>query len=134
VSNPYKTKQFEELKKKWYKKLEKTGFEDIEQADGRLVGKHGEWFKYYHNPTLDLAKQDYFRHAGYFLYEHKFANDFERRIWELHVEGISIRNIAKILSKRYPRVTKKYGKINKRKVHETLKPLVNKLIEKIKVK
>lgn len=134
MSSQFETKKFKELNAKWAKKLEKSGFEDIEQPDGRLQTWHSEWFKYRANPTLDLAKQDYYRHAGYFLYEHKFKSELEKEIWEFHAEGISIREISKLLNKKYPRSIKAFGKINKSKVNEVLKPLVAALIKKIQVK
>lgn len=128
MSNPYQTKEFKALLGKWNKKLEKEGFEDIETTDGRLKGiSHADFFKAHYNRTTDQAKEEYYRYAGYFLYEHKFSSELERKIWELHIEGVGIREIVILLKKRN-------YKVYKRKVHELLRPMVELLLEKMKLK
>jgi glutamine synthetase adenylyltransferase len=127
MTNPYQTKEFKELQAKWAKKLEKDGFEDIETLDGKLKGiSHADFFKAHYNQIDAQAKEEYYRQAGYFLYEHKFKNELERKIWELHLEGVGIREIVKVLKKRR-------HKVYKRMVHEILRPLVEKLLKKIKL-
>ncbi len=116
-TSPFKTKEFAELKAEWDKKLEKSGFEDIETPKGDLKDSHAAFFESHYNQTDAFAKEQYYRQAGFFLYEHKFKTELERRIWELHVEGIGIREIVKVLKKRD-------HKVYKRKVHELLRPLV----------
>lgn len=126
MSSPFKTKEFLTLQAKWNKKLEKSGFEDIETKDGLLKGiSHADFFKAHYNQIDAQAKEEYYRNAGYFLYEHKFKTELERKIWELHVEGVGIREIVKILKK------KNYN-IYKRKCHELLRPLVDILMKKMK--
>jgi hypothetical protein len=126
MSSPFKTKEFLALKSKWDAKLEKDGFVDIETSDGKLKGiSHADFFKAHYNQIDAQAKEEYYRQAGYFLYEHKFNTELERKIWELHVEGIGIREIVKVLKKRN-------YKVYKRKVHELLRPLVEKCMNVIK--
>lgn len=125
-SNPYNSKDFKKLQAVWEKKLEQSGFEDIEQADGNLKTWHSEWYKYRSGLEVDMGREEYYRHAGYFLYEYQFKNEMERRIWELHAEGLSIRNIVIALKPRYKKT------VYKRKVHEILKPLVKKVIDNAK--
>lgn len=99
-----------ELQKVWYQKLKDEGFKDIEQE-----GKNGflkEWSRKFRIPygsqvakgytTEDKirdneVKETYYRLAGHFLYDYKFKTETLRNIWELHSEGVSYRNIAKIL-------------------------------------
>lgn len=40
------------------------------------------------------SKADYYRLAGQFLHSYWFVNDRQRRIWELHSEGVPYRKIA----------------------------------------
>jgi hypothetical protein len=92
-----KNLKFEKLKEKWYSKLKREGFEDIEKDEDSLkvwsstiFGKtkaliqHGGW----------QAKATYYQMASTFLSEYKFDNDRERKIWEKHSEGLSMRDIS----------------------------------------
>lgn len=126
MSSPFKTKEFKALHAKWEKRLEKEGLPDLETADGQLKGiSHASFFKAHYNQVDAEAKEEYYRQAGYFLYDHKFQTELERKIWELHCEGVSIRDIVVILKKKHYRVYK-------RLVHETLRPMVVTLLERIK--
>jgi transposase-like protein len=96
-----KKPDYEKEKAKWYKKLENSGFVDIEQDEDNLkkwssvftaeVGKH----------SLELwkIKAEYFQMATNFLEEYKFDNNVEKVIWEYHANGLSIREIADLLKK-----------------------------------
>lgn len=90
-------KAFDKLKKLWYKKLEKSGFKDIEQDEDNLK----VWTiklstsQYKNGPE----KQTYYYMASQFLNTHEFKNHIDRIIWEYHCEGISYRNISKLLRK-----------------------------------
>jgi len=93
--------EFKALQKKWYKKLEKSGFEDAERPDGNLKWWASRFDRKWYNPTADAAKEAYYRFAGQFLHGHTFEDPMEREIWALHSEGVSMRNIVKTLRKRY---------------------------------
>lgn len=123
MSSPFKTKEFLALKAKWEKKLEKEGLADLDNDEGQLKGiTHAERFKATYNPSNAQAKHEYYRAAGFFLYEHKFETTLERKIWELHIEGIGIREIVKILKKQGLK------SIYKSRVHSLLQPLVEKCV------
>ena len=94
-----KSKAFKDLQNSWYKKLEKLGFQDIEQSDGNLKRWHGQDFKAIHATAFEY-KAEYYRAAGYFLNHYQFASKREKLIWELHSQGVSNRDIAKILKKK----------------------------------
>jgi O-methyltransferase involved in polyketide biosynthesis len=115
-----KNKDFLALQAEWDQKLADSGFEDAENRDGTLKVWASHFFAVRYNPTLFQAKEDYYRAAGSFLHEFKFANKGERAIWELHSQGISIREIVKILKKRGT-------KTHRRKVHETLQRLAKEM-------
>lgn len=89
------------LKAEWYAKLAKEGFFDIEQEDGNLKSWTSSMI------TRDLkngraeaikSREEYYRAAGQFLWEHKFDSDLERKIWELHANGTSNLSISKTLA------------------------------------
>ncbi len=119
------SKEFKKLQKTWYKKLKDTGFEDLETPDGFPKQLSGNYFSLRHNPERFEFQATYYRNAGYFLHRYKFKNDLERKIWEFHANGVSIRDTVKILTKaRY--------KTYKREVHEILQYLVKQMLEAIK--
>lgn len=91
-------KDFKKLKDQWYKKLKEEGFEDIEHANGRL--KHAP----VDNPVdylrlLYSGRPEYYELATRFLNEYDFDNELERIIWEYHTNGLSRREIFKVLDK-----------------------------------
>jgi hypothetical protein len=96
------TKQFELLKKKWYAKLKRAGFVDIEQDEDSLTNWSSSRFLRGKNRNkaledvmdYNLSKQEYYRLVGHFLHDHKFENKVDKLIWELHSEAISYRKIV----------------------------------------
>lgn len=93
------SREFKALQAKWYKKAAQGGkYVDIEQPDGNLKAWSTSLIR--HDEITENAKQDYYRLACQLLHEYEFASPTERRIWELHAEGLSIRNITKELKKK----------------------------------
>jgi hypothetical protein len=101
------SKEFKKLEAKWYKKLKKEGFNDIEENESEYIIRPP-----YHYITDNRvfssieerrnhfnAKQYYYYMANQFLNTYKFKNNRERNIWEYHVNGISYRDITKLLKK-----------------------------------
>ncbi len=120
-----KSKLFKTLQAKWYAKIEKGGFEDIEQADGRLKLWASGVFKERlarKGPNFFEATEEYYRKAGHFLHEHKFESDFAKTVWEFHATGVSIREIV-------GRLRDKGVKTHRRRVHETLQGLKQLLLK-----
>jgi hypothetical protein len=83
------------LTREWYAKLKASGFEDIEtgdehsgllKTDKRIEEGRGEEY---------AASAEYYRRAGVFLHHREWADDRERRIWELHSEGMGMNEIAR---------------------------------------
>lgn len=87
------------LQREWYARLRDDGFDDIEygREDGALKVACRE------NRGLDaLAYEstcEYFSRAEEFLYRFEWQDDEQRAVWRLHVEGASLREIAKARSK-----------------------------------
>lgn len=97
--------EYDKLRKIWYKKLSKVkdenypdGFSDIEFEDETLR----IWstpFQRKKSIISGAAKETYYRHCRYFLNDHKFSTRREEIIWAYHSEGISVRDIVKLLKK-----------------------------------
>lgn len=93
----YKTAKFKKLQTKWYKKLEKEGFEDAEnESNGKTFLKvwHSSYFQTKYTKDAFQSKAAYYRMAAQFLHRHAFENQLEQAIWLLHSEGLSLRDIA----------------------------------------
>lgn len=118
----------QELKAKWYKRLEDNGFNDAEQADGNLKQWATSIFAApsHHNPTAFQAKEEYYRLAGQFLYEHNFDSALERSIWKYHAEGVSVYKIPDLLKRKGATVPKRA------RVHQIIQKLVKEMVTKLK--
>lgn len=105
TSKPKKPKSLKDLQKIWYEKLEKDGFEDIERNEYRLKVSSNIFSRKTGRsqssltPIAQAAKRDYYTMATHFLNTYPFETTLERNIWMYHSEGISRRDIIKILKK-----------------------------------
>lgn len=104
----YQSKQYRELQAVWYKKLKEQGFEDIEdtsKSDRPLEAWHSLRFQKVVGVQVDMTQAYYYR-AKELLNTYQFKNKTHQRVWELHCEGLSKREIAeeiKNLEKTYKR-------------------------------
>jgi hypothetical protein len=97
----YETPEFMKLNEKWNKKLEKAGFEDIEEFNSPK-----ELLKAWHNTrfaakyTLNMFDEtrEYYLAAANLLNTFTFKNHRDRKIWTMHSEGIPERHIAQKLN------------------------------------
>lgn len=91
----YSKKLLKNLTYKWYKKLKDSGFTDIENADGTLKNEVDP-------RTIASAMVDnrgeYYRQATEYHLSHGFDTLTEERVWGLHCEGKSFRQIAEFLN------------------------------------
>jgi hypothetical protein len=95
------SQQYAKLKKIWYAKLKDSGFIDIEPYGKFFRGGSLKW-KF--NPNDETghskdfkAKEEYHYLARQLLNENVFKTNLHKIIWEYHSEGISTRDIAKLL-------------------------------------
>lgn len=121
------------LRRQWYARLAREGFEDIEtltrngeiysclnrkRMHGRPVdnyergGERNDLGVIRSSHGLFQLKAEYYRFAGQFLWDHEFKNRLERKIWALHAEGATYREIVERLG------------ISTRKAFSTIKNLV----------
>lgn len=81
--------EFNKLKNLWYKKLKKSGFEDIEQ-DEDILKSWSLFFPTHQKTSLSFeSSARYYQLAGQFLHSHKFQSSLERFVWKCHSEGMS---------------------------------------------
>ena len=85
---------YRDLERLWYNKLKESGFDDIEDSRGErpLKSWHSTLFQNYGSEQF-RAKQLYFECARALIHTHKISTQIEKRIWALHSEGVSIREI-----------------------------------------
>lgn len=100
MSSPFKTPEFKALFQQWNQVLIEDGHEEIEDftlPDPALIRWHSFSF------SSPCCKRDgerveeirgYHELAGRLLTEFRFKNDIHRLIWDLHCDGLSIRQIA----------------------------------------
>lgn len=92
-------KNLKKIQKEWYAKLKDQGFTDIERDENTLHSYSTVFTRQQntvHNGGWEF-KEAYYRMAAHFLNDHEFKTLRERVIWEYHAEGISCRNISKLL-------------------------------------
>ncbi len=94
MANPFKTKAFQKLFQKWNKKLEKQGHEEIEDftlTDPPLKCWHNSKWKQVESFEETVL---YYQLASELLCHFEFENRTHRRIWDLHCQGLSVRQVA----------------------------------------
>lgn len=96
------------LEQEWYQKLKDDGFEDIEDSNNPnrpLKAWHNFRFRQV-NPARRKVTEAYYEKACALLHTYPFINEITKRIWELHCQGFSKREIEEAIkneSKRYKR-------------------------------
>lgn len=106
---PLTPKQFDALQAEWYSKLTATGFKDAEDGSDRLKA----WDSYRMPKHSNLDVRQYFLDATQFMHEYSFANPRERIIWQLHSEGLYLREVAKAVGSNKDTVAKVIKNIQK---------------------
>lgn len=86
--------EFTRLRTAWYRKLRESGFRDVERADGSIADSHRLTWALGMGPLILQARSEYFSAAASYLAEATFPTQTERRIWAMHADGVTIREIA----------------------------------------
>jgi hypothetical protein len=107
---------FKKLQKTWYKKLKKSGFEDIEYSDGSSKSCKPRTPRGL-DPSLRQSIIDYYNMCDAFLNDHTFETELDKVMWEYHSNGISNMDIVLILKQT------KVKKTNRDWVQKRLKDL-----------
>ena len=118
------------LKKIWSDKLKASGFNDIETSRGYLKNftiSKSRVVNYQYG--IATSRDEYYRLAQTFLNEYNFETELERIVWEYHANGISYRDIGKLLEQ-----TKVVKWNNRTSVYNIIKPLKKKMLDKYLLK
>lgn len=90
--------EFRRLQKTWYRKIKNDGFKDIESENGLSLK---EWNSNFFKNRLVYIKYQctlqYYQKGSEILQTYSFENQYEKKIWQLHMEGMTVRQIAKTL-------------------------------------
>jgi len=93
-----KKTEFKKLQEDWYKKLEDSGFQDIETRYLTSWPNSSDFYS-----TLDPEEMQ--ARAAYYDMATRLSNDFtwkselEHTIWDYHTNGMSMRDIVRTLNK-----------------------------------
>ncbi len=97
-------KKFKRLEQTWYDKLKSEGFVDIENTKDR-DRRLREWdFNFFRNKFVAVKYETtlaYYNQGRQILTTYSFKTEMHKRIWELHIEGRSERQIAVTLDGAY---------------------------------
>lgn len=113
-----KKTEYERIRDVWYKKLKDSGFEDIEQPGGSINSGVPRSMNFQEEDLRQIT-QDYYCMAYHFLNSYEFDSELERVIWDYHTNGLSLRNIVKLLKQT------KVSKASKDKVWRIVSRLEN---------
>lgn len=122
--SPQNSKEFLALQEKWYKKLKKSGFEDVETPDGKLKEWDSNFFRQQYDGIKVKAKERYYQLAGQFLHSHRFKNRLHRKIFKLHSQGFNKVEILKLIN-----TEDRQDKLSLQNVRTILKHLINKMLK-----
>ncbi len=102
IPKQYRTKKFQDLQAKWYKKLGKSGFEDLEwdqpggQNSAYLKKPLSRVINNYNEETLE-----HYRRCGIYLNSINWRGRLlDRYIFQCYTNGKSYRSIIKLIIKR----------------------------------
>ena len=99
MTNPFKTQKFKAEFQEWNKILEESGHKEIEdfKTNGYPL-KCWHSYKWVNDSKLKQSiTKTYYEIASDILRSFTFKNELQKKIWELHTSGLSVRKIAFIL-------------------------------------
>lgn len=100
----YKTKKFIEIQNKWYDKLKKSGFKDLEWIDPKTgLGQNTPYLLTEDSKLKDRynpSEQTYYENALSYYHHGNFKSKLHKFIWKCHAEGISYRKMRKNIKSR----------------------------------
>ena len=98
-SEVFNTQEFLNLKKIWDKKLEESGFIDIEKSSTANKFSDPTQKSFLSRYERRASNEEYYSASRAFLYECRFAVPLHAKMWEMHAEGIGYRTIAAKIGK-----------------------------------
>lgn len=89
--------KFKKLQDKWYAKLAESGWKDAEYENGDLRAYHGNDFRRKRLQARMPDQAAYYAWATDVLNAYMFETAKEKQIWALHADGLSVREIGRIV-------------------------------------
>lgn len=86
------------MTQQWYNKLKRAGFDDIETNDAyeQLKRWDSHWISQRRNSFFKFSTtQDYYYRATHMIESFAWKSAKEKKIWTMHADGVSLRDIAK---------------------------------------
>lgn len=111
------TASFKRLQARWYRRLRKNGFEDIES--GGVC--RNLWTSKRSKIPLDAngrrivwdAVTEYYRWAEHVMRGRRFRTKQDREVWRLHASGMSKREIARLTRRHHTVVVQRIFRIER---------------------
>ena len=110
---------FRELQKEWYKRLDESGFNDIERSGKRRQDYFNEYGGILQKPLsiirhkLNIFTYHYYDIACYLSYNCIFLPKIDRKVLELHGNGYTIQRISNYLRDNFEYPLNKKGRKGK---------------------
>lgn len=93
----YQTREFIKLQKAWQKRLERSGFCDIEPKEGAPMPESINIRREVKRPERLLSLQEYYSQASKFYWDYRFKTERDKKIWLYYSEGKTMREIAVLM-------------------------------------
>ena len=90
-------KQYRKLQQKWYAKLKKSGFEDIEESEYKLKRYDSEWFNKHVDSLRHHSTSQYYVRCHQFGQSYKFESKREEKIWMNYCNGYTLEQIEELV-------------------------------------
>ena len=115
----YNSNAFKKLRNDWYKRLDESGFIDIERTGKRRHDLYNEFSGHLKNPISVLRHKYniftyiYYDIASYLSYNATFLPKIDRKILKLHGKGYTIQRISNYLRDNFEYPLNKKGRKGK---------------------
>jgi hypothetical protein len=114
-----KKQEFRKLQREWYKRLEASGFDDIERSGKNRTKYYDEYSGILKRPQsvlrnkYNLFTYKYYDIASYLGYNAIFLPKIDRKVLELHGKGYTIQRISNYLREHFEYPLNKLGRSGK---------------------
>ena len=116
---PITKRAFKKLQNEWYKRLDESGFNDIERSGKRRQDYFNEYGGILQKPLsvirhkLNIFTYHYYDIACYLSYNCSFLPKIDRKVLELHGNGYTIQRISNYLRDNFEYPLNKKGRKGK---------------------
>ena len=110
---------FKKLQREWYKRLDESGFNDIERSGKRRQDCFNEYGGILQKPLsiirhkYNIFTYKYYDIASYLSYNATFLPKIDRKVLELHGKGYTIQRISNYLRENFKYPLNKLGRSGK---------------------